>query len=306
MASVTQLGYLGIGVSKPEEWERFATEVLGLQANGKDPDGALYLRMDEYHHRFIILPGGADDLAFTGWEVPDHKALLEIADRLATSGLKVSKGTPEEARARRVVDLIRLADPSGIPTEIYYGPLMSFESAFKPPRSVSGFVTGDMGMGHIVIRADDNAKSLHFYRDLLGLRISDYIDLKMRGGSADSLTLTFMHCNPRHHSIAFGEIPVRKRLMHFMLEARSVDDVGQTMYLCQDRNIPISGTLGRHTNDHMMSFYMRTPSGFEVEYGWGGRRVDDATWQVQKHEAGSIWGHRGPQPPPPERKPSNP
>jgi len=305
MASVTQLGYLGIGVSNLDQWEKFATEVLGLQANGNDAGGALYLRMDEYHHRFIILPGGDDDLAFTGWEVPDQKALLEIADRLSANGFAVSRGTPEDARARRVVDLIRLADPNGIPAEIYYGPLMSYESAFKPQRAVSGFVTGDMGMGHIVIRVDDNAKSLHFYRDLLGLRISDYIDLKMRGSSGDSLTLTFMHCNPRHHTIAFGEIPVRKRLMHFMLEARSIDDVGQTMYLCQDRNIPISGSLGRHTNDHMMSFYMRTPSGFEVEYGWGGRRVDDATWQVQKHESGSIWGHRPPQPPASDRKSVN-
>ena len=26
-------------------------------------------------------------------------------------------------------------------------------------------------------------------------------------------------------------------------------------------------TLGRHSNDQMVSFYMSTPSGFEVEYG---------------------------------------
>jgi hypothetical protein len=88
-------------------------------------------------------------------------------------------------------------------------------------------------------------------------------------------------------------IPAPKRLMHFMLQCRHVDDVGSTYYLCQDQGIEISGTLGRHTNDHMMSFYMRSPSGFEIEYGWGARIVDDATWQVQKHEAPSIWGHRG-------------
>lgn len=304
MASVTQLGYLGIGVSELARWEHFATEVLGLQVAGADSDGSMFLRMDEYHHRFALLPGGNDDVAFVGWEVRDQPSLDEIRRRLSADGVEVAEGTPEETRARRVVGLIRLKDPSGIPTEIYFGPLMNFEQPFKSPRAISGFVTGEQGMGHIVVRVDDTARSLHFYRDLLGLRISDFIEMRSHR-SGQSLSLTFMHCNPRHHSIAFGVIPARKRLMHFMLQTRSVDDVGSTYYLCQDRGIEISGTLGRHTNDHMMSFYLRSPSGFEVEYGWGARVVDDATWQVQKHEAPSIWGHRGSLAPmPPKQAPA--
>jgi hypothetical protein len=43
----------------------------------------------------------------------------------------------------------------------------------------------------------------------------------------------------------------------------------------------------------MVSFYMRTPSGFEVEYGYGARTIDDSIWKVERHEAPSIWGHRG-------------
>jgi hypothetical protein len=78
-----------------------------------------------------------------------------------------------------------------------------------------------------------------------------------------------------------------------MLQAKSLDDVCSTMYLAQDRGVPISGSLGRHTNDHMVSFYMRSPSGFEIEYGFGARTVDDSTWKVQHHYSGSIWGHRG-------------
>jgi 2,3-dihydroxybiphenyl 1,2-dioxygenase len=177
---------------------------------------------------------------------------------------------------------------------------MDFQHPFQSPRTISGFVTGTMGLGHIVIRVDDSAKSLRFYRDVLGMRVSDFIDMKMRRGEPASISLSFMHCNPRHHSIAFGEIPARKRLMHFMLQVQSVDDVGSTMYLAQDRGITISGSLGRHTNDHMVSFYMRSPSGFEIEYGFGARTVNDVTWKVQRHEAGSVWGHRGPSVPPPK------
>jgi 2,3-dihydroxybiphenyl 1,2-dioxygenase len=298
MAGVTQLGYLGLEVSDLAEWERFATEVLGLQVAGKAPDGSMLLRMDENNHRFILRQGGADDVAFAGWEVADQAALRELGRRLGDAGIEAVPGKPEEAAARGVVELLKFNDPNGIATEAYFGPLMNFQTPFHSPRPISGFVTGTMGLGHIVIRANDSAKSLHFYRDVLGMRVSDFIDLKMRRGQPSGISLTFMHCNPRHHSLAFGEIPARKRLMHFMLQVGQVDDVGSTMYLAQDRGVTISGSLGRHTNDHMVSFYMRSPSGFEIEYGFGARTVDDATWKVQRHEAGSVWGHRGPTAPP--------
>jgi hypothetical protein len=44
----------------------------------------------------------------------------------------------------------------------------------------------------------------------------------------------------------------------------------------------------------MLSFYVQTPSGFQVEYGYGGRVIDDDVWEVQLHHAPSIWGHRSP------------
>jgi biphenyl-2,3-diol 1,2-dioxygenase len=294
MASVTQLGYLGLSVSKLDEWEKFSTGVLGLQLAGKTADGALLLRMDEYHHRFIVSEGADDDLAFAGWEVPDQPALLELAAQIKAAGIGVQAGNAEEAARRGVADLVKFTDPSGIPMEAYYGPLISFENPFRSPRPLSGFDTGTMGLGHIVVRVDDAQQSLQFYRDVLGMRISDFIDLKMRRGRpTDNLRLTFMHCNPRHHSIAFGAIPVQKRLLHFMLQVRSIDDVGSTYYVAQDSGTEISASLGRHTNDHMVSFYMRTPAGFEVEYGFGARTIDDSVWKVQRHEAPSIWGHRG-------------
>src|SRR5690242_679282 len=102
MASVTQLGYLGLSVKDPNQWELFAAQVLGLQPNGRDPDGSLFLRMDEYHHRFIIHPTGKDDLAYIGWEVATEEALEAMAGQLRQDGVSVTVGTAEEAEARRV------------------------------------------------------------------------------------------------------------------------------------------------------------------------------------------------------------
>ena len=281
MASITQLGYIGISVSNIEEWEHFATEVLGLQSNGVGDDGNLTLRMDEYSQRFVLSPGGKDDIDYVGFQVTDEPALQEMAEQLRQAGVEVTMGTSDEAKARKVEGLIKFDDPEGTPTEVYYGPPISFDRPFNSPRAISGFVTGEQGLGHVVYHVENLDRAVAFYRDVLGMKISDFIR-----------NLVFFHCNPRHHTLALIEGKRPKRLNHFMVQTQSINDVGATYDLVQDQEIWITRGLGRHTNDHMTSFYMKTPSGFDVEYGWGARTVDDTTWQVQRHENGSIWGHR--------------
>ena len=289
---VTQLGYLGLEVSDMPAWERFAADLLGLERGGTDPDGTLFLRMDENHHRIALHPGARDDVAYAGWEAPDEAALRAIAERLESQDVEVTWGTSVQARARRVMALIKLRDPNGVATEVYCGPLVNAKRPLRSPRAIDGFVAGKFGMGHIVLNVDDYEASLRFYRDGLGLKITDFIEFDM--GPAGSLTVAFLHCGPRHHSIAFAQYPAPKRLHHFMLQLHHMNDIGSAYDLCLDQKVPITSTLGCHTNDRMVSFYAQTPSGFQVEYGHGGREVDDNDWQVQLHHEASIWGHRVP------------
>jgi biphenyl-2,3-diol 1,2-dioxygenase len=289
MSGVTSLGYLGLGVKNPDRWEKFATQILGLQSSGIADDGRLLLRMDENAYRFALHQDDADDIAYAGWEVADAAGLREVAERMRALGVEAKPASAEEAAARRVTEMIRFSDPNGIACEVFCGPSMQFEQPFHSPRAIGGFVTGQQGLGHIVVAAPEIQKSVRFYCEGLGFRVSDTIDMKF---GPMKVTMVFLHCNARHHTLALVPVPAPRRLHHFMLQLRSIDDVGATMYLVQDSGIEITSTLGRHTNDHMLSFYMRTPSGFEIEYGWGGREVDDATWHVQKHHAPSIWGHR--------------
>ena len=288
MSGISSLGYLGLGVKDLGEWEKFATTILGLQSAGTTEDGTLRLRMDEYAYRFALHRDDADDVAYIGWEVADAAALRDTTERLRSAGVAVEPGSPELAAKRGVAELVRFSDPDGVASEAFYGPMVEFEKPFHSPRAISGFKTGQQGLGHIVLTTKNLDEGVRFYRDVLGFRISDYIDMKF---GSFGMTLAFMHCNPRHHTIALAPLPLPKHLLHFMLQCHSIDDVGATMYLVQDAKIEIAASLGRHTNDHMLSFYMRTPSGFEVEYGWGGREIDDTIWHVQKHHAGSMWGH---------------
>jgi biphenyl-2,3-diol 1,2-dioxygenase len=286
MTGVNQLGYLSVGVSDPEAWRALSTRVLGLEVVPGDSHSTSYLRMDEHHHRIELCNDGTDDLQVIGWEVPDAAALHAVAQRLEDAGVRVQAGTRDEADQRRVLELIKFADPAGIPTEVYYGQPLN-QKPFLPSRAISGFKTGNMGLGHLVVYQPDLEASLRFYTDLLGFRVSDTI------GPAGRPMAVFLHCNPRHHSIAlFSAAGAPKRINHFMLETNSLDDVGSGRDICRQTGMPIVIDLGKHMNDHMVSFYVGNPSQFAIEYGWGGRMVDDSCWQVGHYASvESIWGH---------------
>ncbi len=289
MASVSQLGYLGIGVSDAKAWQDLASTVLGLQVIPGDDNSRSYLRMDEYHHRVELRVNGRDDLEFVGWEVPDPATLQRVARQLEDGGVKVTPGTRDEVGERCVIDLVKCVDPDGIFTEVFCGGPIN-PQPFLPSRPMSGFKTGNMGLGHILVYARRLEETVRFYHDLLGFRVSDFTEVRAPGGT---VRLAFLHCNPRHHSIALLEAPgAPKRINHIMFECNSLNDVGSGRDLCLRRGVPIVIDFGRHMNDHMVSFYLANPSNFALEYGWEGRTIDDKTWQIEHYTTvESLWGH---------------
>jgi 2,3-dihydroxybiphenyl 1,2-dioxygenase len=298
-SEIEALGYVGFAVSDLDAWTRFAVSLLGLQPVPRD-DGSIDLRMDSYATRVRLIPGGGDDIAYAGWEVRDAAALDALADRLAAAGTTSTRATREEAADRCVQDFVRFTDPEGLVCEAFYGPLQKTDQPFVSPLGVQ-FKTGRQGIGHIVLIAKDAKAQERWWCEVMGFRLSDYIHTEVVKGRP--VSFTFMRCNGRHHSLALAQIPLPKKLQHFMIEVQSIDDVGRALYRCQDAGVHISLTLGRHSNDDMLSFYPLTPSGFDIEYGWGGLEVEDESWHVLTHDKNSAWGHRFQRPPRPEPKP---
>jgi 2,3-dihydroxybiphenyl 1,2-dioxygenase len=276
-----QLGFLGFEVSDVGAWTKFLTEVLGSVHIG----GGRF-RIDGYAWRIQIHEGPADDLSVVGWELLDAE-LDAVLGRLSDASYPFEESDASERGASR---RYTLRDPAGIPVELVVG-LERASSPFKSPRVTSGFVADEEGLGHVVLTAPDKEKSRAFYQGLLGFGLSDHIVCEIYGHPVD---LSFFHANTRHHSLAFGG-PQPKRLHHFMLEVQSMDEVGR----CYDRTIRsgarIMQTLGRHPNDRMMSFYARTPSKFQFEFGWGARKVDGSRWEPTTYNQISEWGHHPPQ-----------
>ncbi len=276
---VSSLGYVGVEATRPEAWMDFGPRILGLVPS-EGVDGTVLLRMDERAYRIAVHRGERDGLSYMGWEVPTLADLDQAYRELEAAGVEPQRGTQAECDARQVRAMVACTDPAGNRVELFCGQ-MSICEPFRPARPISGFKTGEFGLGHIVLGVPDLDAGQHFYADVLGFRISDFFANR----------LVFFHCNPRHHSIALGQIG-NVGLHHIMLETNSIDDVGSTYELCQAEGSPIARSLGRHSNDLMFSFYLETPSSFDIEYGWNGRLVDDATWSVQQISRASLWGHQ--------------
>src|SRR6202790_2061350 len=279
--NLNALGYFGIRTKNLEDWATYATRFLGMQLVDKSR-GTLALRMDDRKQRVIVHTDEDDGPSFYGWEVADAAALDALAAHLEKSGVKCARGSRALADERRVKDLIVFSDPIGNRLEVFHGAEIASDP-FRPGRSISGFRTGALGMGHAVLTAARLDEVLPFYQDVLGFKPSDYILKPFKA--------YFFHVNPRHHSLAFIDTG-KNGIHHLMMETCYLDDVGQAYDLALRRPEMIGTTLGRHVNDEVTSFYSWSPSEFLVEYGWGGRTIEPATWTPHERTEGpSLWGH---------------
>jgi 3,4-dihydroxy-9,10-secoandrosta-1,3,5(10)-triene-9,17-dione 4,5-dioxygenase len=294
MTGIASLGYLRIESADVAAWREFGVRVLGM-VEGRGPDSsAVYLRMDDFPARLVILPGERDRLLASGWEVPGERALAGVARALDEAGVAVKAGTAAEAAERRVAQMLRFDDPAGNALEVFCGAALEHRPAVSPYGN--RFVTGVMGLGHVVLPVSDEQSALRFYTEVLGFRLRDSIrmapELFGRPAGGPPLWMRFLGCNPRHHSLALAPFPAPAGIVHLMVEVEALDDVGRCMDRCARRGATISATLGRHANDLMVSFYVATPGGFDIEYGTDGRLVDEATWVSRETTAVSLWGHR--------------
>jgi 2,3-dihydroxybiphenyl 1,2-dioxygenase len=273
------LGYVGIASPRLDDWRRFAGGILGMQVVDESHK-TVALRMDDRRQRLVI-----DETAqrgFFGWEVSSPAQLDELANRLTAARVAHEPMSRLDCAQRFVTQGLTVADPVGNRLEVFYGPEVTSDP-FVPGREISGFRTGPLGLGHAVLTTDRIEPMLNFYQDILGFSLSDYC---LRPFKA-----YFFHLNARHHSLAIietGDIGVH----HVMVEMLGMDDVGQAYDIANDTPGCVNVTLGRHSNDHMLSFYANTPSDLLVECGWGGRSIDPTTWTPEELTIGpSLWGH---------------
>ncbi|WP_431232094.1 biphenyl-2,3-diol 1,2-dioxygenase [Mycolicibacterium psychrotolerans] len=291
MSLLKSLGYVTIHTADIDRWRQFAFGVLGF-AEGKGPDpSALYLRMDERAARIIVVPGDGDRIATVGWEVRDHAALEQVKEVLDRAGVAYTQLSQSEADDRRVEELLAFDDPAGTHLEVFHGAVLDHSPVITP--FGARFVTGDQGLGHVVLPALDAPGLFDFYTQVLGFvsRGAYRVPLPKEFGP---IRIRFLGINERHHSLAIAPAMHQRDpgLIHMMVEVDTIDAVGEALDRIAAQEFQLSSTLGRHTNDKMVSFYVRAPGDWDIEFGTGGVRVDENHYTAEEITADSYWGHK--------------
>ncbi len=293
--SIHSLGYITVKATDLSRWVDYGTNVLGLAVNQNpiaDAHGCLLLKMDDRPYRFLVEKADVDSYGVSGWESNGPVEFAATVKSLRAAGVEVIQGSAEEIAVRQVQDLIKFNDPSNNQHELFWGAISNF-GRFISPIGVEHFVTGDMGVGHTVLPAVNFDATVKFFTEVLGFELSDLMKVKFSPDPNEpEKRLYFFHCNRRHHSLALFEMAVPSGCVHVMLETASVDEVGRALDRINTQGVKLTGTLGRHANDHMVSFYMATPGGFMIEYGAEGMMVDDwKRYSSFQSTVNSFWGH---------------
>ena len=287
--TVQSLGYVVIETEDLAKWHDYLINIVGAMAGGTGGDGAALYRLDERSARFRIVKADTDRFAVAGWEMADRTAFDKMIETLNAAGCEMAMG---DAMGRGVVALACGIDPAGNAFEIFYDAAEATEP-FISPAGVSGFVTGNIGMGHVVYGALAFQETHEFYRDIMGFGDTDLPEIEAGPPGTPKMGIAFMHAaTGRHHSVAIIQMPEPPAgCVHIMVEAKERADVDAAYERMQTAGVPVSATLGQHTNDQVTSFYMQTPSGFDLEFGWDSLVVDPATWVPTAHVEVSQWGH---------------
>ena len=291
MSDLKSLGYVKVAATDMPRWRQFAFDVLGF-AKGSGPDeNALYLRMDERAARIIVVPGDTDKIVTVGWEVRDHAALEKVKAALDAAGVPVKELSQDEAEARRVEEVIAFDDPAGTSTEVFHGAVLDHSPVVTPYGAK--FVTGDQGLGHVVLPALDVPGLFQFYTEVLGF-VSRGAFRVPAPPEFGPIRVRFLGINQRHHSLAIcPAMTIRDPgVIHLMVEVDSLDTVGQALDRVNKDGFQLSSTLGRHTNDKMVSFYVRAPGDWDIEFGTEGMRVHETYYTAEEITADSYWGHQ--------------
>lgn len=281
MASlIKELAYIVIDEGDVEAWSGFGTQLLGFEVQRHR--SVLTMKMDLSPPRYFVLERKSNSSYPTlGWLTADADTLDVIGTRLKDFAISSSPLADVDLRFRQAAGGLRFVCHNGISHEIVYG--RGDGAPYQPTSDVTGFVTGEGGMGHTAWLIPDIAAMDRLMLGALGMTLREEI-------SAPNVQGHFYGCNPRHHSLAaFGNRELH--LEHVMVEMNELDDVGRAMDRCDALGYKLLQPLGRHRTDHMVSFYVETPSGFGMEIGFDGVLCGDDWIEQREHRRRRAWGH---------------
>jgi catechol 2,3-dioxygenase-like lactoylglutathione lyase family enzyme len=253
-------GYVALNVSDIRQAGNFFSEHLGLSTVGDETSGILYCRGGTDHHwiRLHQDPAVTGSLRSLGFELSSETDLEVLARRLDGAGVEARRGV---AWDEGIGSYVEFDDPDGNRI-VAYSPMVSM------PVPVSSSTVHALSVLHAGLFVSDIRGSCEFYTDLLGLRVSDWVEDKALFLRAD---------NGYHHSLALVQSTAKRGLDHVCFLMSTLDDVMRVRARTRAAHIPTRDDVKRHAPSGSVSYYMNetTMGDVAIEVCWDHLTITD-------------------------------
>ncbi|MFT8246523.1 VOC family protein [Roseomonas sp. BN140053] len=269
MIRVSKIGHVALFTPELERQVEHYAGLVGLATVARDGD-AVFLACPGDHHSVVLRRGEAAGCAALGLQVPRGTELRDVARQLSGHGLAA------EHRSDTGPDLPALVafdSPDGQRIEIY-------EEREASGASPAGGTIAPLKLGHAAFRVVDPARSVAFFTEVLGFRVSDWM----------GDFFAFLRCGPDHHTVNLLRSPA-PRLHHLAMELRDWAHVKEACDMLGKRRVPLIWGPGRHTVGHNIYTYHLDPDGQILELY---TELDQMSDEAAGHWDPRPWHHETP------------
>lgn len=232
---IKRISHVAITVRDLERQADFYTKMCGLRPVERASQ-RLYLRASGPHHHVFELLKGHGGLDHISFQIDDDEDIHRCADILVAQGIRITLAPNKEVEPG-VGSVLRFLDPEGNPIELVSG-VEELRSGYESE------AVGPLSLNHAVLYAGDLGKQQSFYESVLGMRVTDTVPRLM----------TFLRCNPNHHSFGFIALP-RRGLQHAAFDLPSRVELTDLLVHMGDAGFKRVDGPGRHGPGHMLFTY---------------------------------------------------
>ncbi|MBC2651135.1 VOC family protein [Novosphingobium flavum] len=248
MTRVTEIRYVGYGVTDLEAERAYYADVFGLEAVPSEDGMAWFKAQGHDEHHVIRLRQAEENRVDVIALAADSRADVDaLHGKVTAAGCRIVHD-PRDLTTPGGGYGFRFFSPDGLQLEI------SADVARGSKREITRWEGVPVKISHIVLHSPDHQALVRFFVDVLGFKVSDWLGDFM----------CFLRCNSAHHRFAI--LPGPPCLNHVAYDMLGVDDMMRGILRLKQRGVNIGWGPGRHTAGNNTFSYFVTPGGFVTEY----------------------------------------
>ena len=243
MIDIRRPGHATFTTPDIERQIAYYADMLGLVVTERDKDHA-FLATRTGLEAIALEKGDKPDMTRLSFQVAPETDFKAFAKELSGHGIKSEERngiSPGAARA------LVFTDVKGTVIELYSDYVFAKDDG-------KSAVLAPLKLGHIAHRVADVQKTVKFYTEVLGFRVSDW----------RTDTFAFLRCSVDHHTVNFVIDP-NPGLHHIAFEVKDWGEIHRANDWLGKNDIRLVWGPGRHIIGHNVAAYHRNSDDIRVE-----------------------------------------